>query len=114
MDDCPRLIISAFGIMGRIAKKVIEDLRKEGLKVGFFRPITLWPFPEEGLRILDSTAKGILVLEMNMGQMVEDIKLVVGGRIPVSFSGWSGGEPPSPQDIGETIKNAYEKLRERT
>ncbi len=83
LDDADYMIVS-FGSASRIAESAIEIAREEGIKVGLFRPITLWPFPEEQIRKAAEGKKGILVAEINAGQMVEDVRLAVNGAVPRS------------------------------
>ncbi|MEW6556472.1 MAG: 3-methyl-2-oxobutanoate dehydrogenase subunit VorB [Elusimicrobiota bacterium] len=90
IDDA-EIVIVAFGIVARICKSVIKKLRQANNKIGFVRPITLWPFPEKIITEIARKAKKILVAEMNMGQMVEDVKLAVNGICPVEFIGRPGG-----------------------
>ncbi len=98
------LVVVAYGTVARIAKTAIEELKKEGLKVGMIRPITLWPFPVEAFEKTISTAKSYLAIEMSTGQMVEDVRLAVNGRKQVDFYGRSGGVVPTPAEISEKIK----------
>ncbi|MCF0160783.1 MAG: 3-methyl-2-oxobutanoate dehydrogenase subunit VorB [Bacteroidaceae bacterium] len=104
MCDDADYLICAFGSAARIAKKVIENAREEGLKVGLLRPITLWPFPTEPLHEMAKQVKGILSLEFNAGQMVEDIRLAAGGLVPVEHFGRQGGIIPSPDEVLEALK----------
>ena len=97
-------VIVAFGSAARIAEKAIEIAREEGIKVGLFRPITLWPFPEKQLADLAKRVKGMLVTEINAGQMIEDVKLAVNGAVPVEHFGRLGGIVPEPQEIVENLK----------
>jgi 2-oxoglutarate ferredoxin oxidoreductase subunit alpha len=97
-EDADYLIV-AFGSAARISQKVIEMARKEGIKVGLFRPITLWPFPSKRLNEYKSKLKGILTVELNAGQMVEDVKLAVECKIPVEHYGRLGGIIPTPQEV---------------
>lgn len=97
-------VIVAFGSAARIAEKAIEIAREEGIKVGLFRPITLWPFPEKQLADLAKKVKGMLVTEINAGQMIEDVKLAVNGVVPVEHFGRLGGIVPEPQEIVENLK----------
>ncbi|WP_024990315.1 3-methyl-2-oxobutanoate dehydrogenase subunit VorB [Segatella albensis] len=97
-------VIVAFGSAARIAEKAIEIAREEGIKVGLFRPITLWPFPEKQLTELAKKVKGMLVAEINAGQMIEDVKLAVNGAVPVEHFGRLGGIVPEPQEIVENLK----------
>jgi 2-oxoglutarate ferredoxin oxidoreductase subunit alpha len=102
-DDADLLVVG-FGTAGRIASTAVQMARAEGLKVGLFRPQTLWPFPEARLAELAERVESILVVEMNAGQMIEDVRLAVEGRAPVSFYGRMGGMVPMPEDILEAIK----------
>jgi 2-oxoglutarate ferredoxin oxidoreductase subunit alpha len=94
------LLIVAFGTTGRIAKTAIREARRQGVRAGLLRPITLFPFPFAPLdEILQGKIKSILVLEMSTGQMVEDVRLGVRGRVPVHFYGRTGGAVPLPDEI---------------
>lgn len=97
-------ILAAYGTTARIAKNAIEQLRKEGIKTGLIRPITLWPFPYDIFNKAADTAKAFLSVEMSMGQMVEDVRLGVNGKKPVQFFGRTGGMVPSPQEIINKVK----------
>ncbi|HEY3291671.1 MAG TPA: 3-methyl-2-oxobutanoate dehydrogenase subunit VorB [Anaerolineae bacterium] len=98
VDDA-ELIVVGFGTSGRIAQSAVKMARKQGIKAGLFRPISLWPFPEHRLSQLADDARGFLVVEMNAGQMVEDVRLAVGGQAPVKFLGRMGGSLPMPDEI---------------
>jgi Pyruvate:ferredoxin oxidoreductase and related 2-oxoacid:ferredoxin oxidoreductases, alpha subunit len=99
------LILVAYGTTARICENVIKMAKKEGIKLGLIRPITLWPFPVEAFNnIIDRTKHGFLSVEMNCGQMVEDVRLVSNGRKPVHFYGRSGGMVPNPTDILNKVK----------
>ncbi len=102
-DDADYLLV-AFGSVARICKKAAEISKKRGVKVGVLRPITLWPFPKEKISELADNVKGILTVEMNTGQMVEDVRLSVNGKIPVEFYGRMGGVVPSPEEISNAIE----------
>ena len=102
--DDSEVVLVAFGISSRICKKVMQEARKEGVKVGMIRPITLWPYPYEIISRAAAKKVKFLVVEMNMGQMIEDVKLVVGGKAEVHFYGRTGGEMPQEKDIMEKIK----------
>ena len=102
-DDAEYLIV-AFGSAARIAKKVISIAREQGIKVGLLRPITLWPFPTKKIAELGKKVKGILSLEINAGQMVEDIRLAVECNVPVQWYGRLGGIIPEPEEVVEQIK----------
>ncbi len=97
-------IIIAFGSMARIGTKAMEIAREQGLKVGLLRPITLWPYPTEIISTYADNVKGMLSLELNAGQMVEDVRLAVNGRIPVEHFGRLGGIVPDPDEVVEAIK----------
>ncbi|MDX9759006.1 MAG: 3-methyl-2-oxobutanoate dehydrogenase subunit VorB [Bacteroidota bacterium] len=103
-------IIVAYGLSARIGRKVMELLRNEGIKVGLIRPITLWPYPYETIGNAAQHVKGFLSLEMNAGQMVEDVRLAVNGRCPVGHYGRMGGIIPSPEEVAEVIKDMYSKI----
>jgi len=102
-EDAEYLIV-AFGSAARIAKKVIAIAREQGIKVGLLRPITLWPFPSKRIGELGKQVKGILSLEINAGQMVEDIRLAVECKVPVQWYGRLGGIIPEPEEVVEEIK----------
>ncbi len=99
MTDDAEWLIVAFGTVGRIAKSAVRQARADGLKVGLFRPITLWPYPEDALEALVPRVKGILVVEMNAGQMLEDVQRIVARRVPVHFLGRLGGFVPLPDEM---------------
>jgi 2-oxoglutarate ferredoxin oxidoreductase subunit alpha len=103
MDDAEYAIV-AFGSAARIAEKAIELAREEGIKVGLFRPITLWPFPTKEIAALAKNKKGILVAEINAGQMVQDVRLAVNGAVPVEQFGRLGGIVPDPEEIVNALK----------
>ena len=103
MDDADYMIV-AFGSAARIAEKAIEMARKEGIKVGLLRPITLWPFPTKEIEAAAKNVKGILVAEINAGQMVDDVKLAVNGSVPVVHYGRLGGIVPEPEEMVNVIK----------
>ncbi|MCK5860853.1 MAG: 3-methyl-2-oxobutanoate dehydrogenase subunit VorB [Candidatus Hydrogenedentes bacterium] len=100
------LIVVAFGTSARISSSAARLARAEGLKVGVFRPITLFPFPEEALRDLASKVGKFLVVEMNLGQMLHDVRAIVGHDIPVSFYGRPGGGVPTVREVLENIKES--------
>lgn len=103
-EDAEYLLV-AFGISARICQKAVELARAEGIKVGLLRPITLFPFPTEVLKTYATKVKGMLSVEMNAGQMVEDIRLAVNGKVPVEFYGRMGGIVPSPNEVLDALKN---------
>jgi len=102
-DDAEYLIV-AFGSAARISQKAVEEARKEGIKVGLLRPITLFPFPKKPLAELSKQVKGILVVEMNAGQMIEDVKLATNCSVKTEHFGRMGGIVPSPDEITEALK----------
>jgi 2-oxoglutarate ferredoxin oxidoreductase subunit alpha len=97
------LIVVAFGTSARIALSVVKRLRDAGYKIGLFRPITLYPFPSEAIHNTAGMGKRFLTLELNLGQMVEDVRLAVGGRSEVFFYGRPGGGLFSPMEIQEVL-----------
>ena len=99
------LIITAFGTVSRIVKNAIADAENEGIKVGLIRPISLWPFPTEEFRKYVGTPKAFLSVELNAGQMVEDVRLAVNGEKPVYFHGRTGGMAPTQAEIVGKIKS---------
>lgn len=101
--DDAECIVVAFGIVSRIALPSILKLRGEGCKVGLFRPVSLFPFPQEELFHLAGQSRRIVVIEMNAGQMVEDVRLAVNGRSQVFFYGRPGGAVITPEDIEKAI-----------
>lgn len=106
-EDADYLIV-AFGSSARICQKTIETAAKEGVKVGLLRPITLWPFPSKAIYELGKKMKGILVMELNAGQMIEDVKLAVECSVPVKHYGRLGGIVPDPDEVWEAMKKELE------
>lgn len=102
-EDAEYLIV-AFGSSARIAQKAMEHAREEGIKVGLLRPITLWPFPKKTLLERSKQVKGILVVELNSGQMIEDVKLAVACSVQVEHFGRLGGIVPDPDEVIEALK----------
>jgi 2-oxoglutarate ferredoxin oxidoreductase subunit alpha len=100
------LVVVAYGSIGRIAKSAVRTLRAEGLRVGLFRPITLYPFPEAALRALAGQGKRFLTIEHNLGQMVEDVRLAVRGITDSEFFGFFPGNMPTPEDFTGPIRAA--------
>jgi 2-oxoglutarate ferredoxin oxidoreductase subunit alpha len=111
LTEDAKFIIVAFGIAARIAKGAVKTARSEGLKVGLVRPITLWPFPSAIIRELSKRIKHFLVFEMNMGQMVEDVRLALEGNGEVSFYGRPGGVIPTPSEVDRVISRLYYQQR---
>jgi 2-oxoglutarate ferredoxin oxidoreductase subunit alpha len=104
-----QLVIIAYGTAARIAKGAIKRLRGNGMKIGLFRPITLWPFPELKLRTLSEKIKNYLVFEMSTGQMLEDVRLALQGYANIEFHGRPGGVVPTPSELANVVAKHYEK-----
>lgn len=102
-------VIVAFGSASRIAQKAVEIAAEEHIKVGLFRPITLWPFPEKQIAEVAKGKKGILVAEINAGQMVQDVRLAINGAVPVEHFGRLGGIVPEPNEIVAALKEKLMK-----
>jgi 2-oxoglutarate ferredoxin oxidoreductase subunit alpha len=108
LDDAEFLVVG-FGTAGRIALTAVRNARAEGIKVGLFRPISVSPFPFPQLEELAKTTQGILVTEMNTGQMLDDVRLAVKGRVPIEFYARVGGIVPYPDEIlGEIRRLVHE------
>ena len=105
-DDADYLLM-AFGSLARICQKAIEIAAEQGIKLGLLRPITLWPFCTEEIKRQLSHVKGILSVEFNAGQMVEDIRLAVEGKVPVAHFGRMGGIVPTPEEVVEAVKSNF-------
>lgn len=104
MEDAEYCVV-AFGIAARISKNAVMAARKEGIKVGLIRPITLWPFPSDVLAKAADTVKGFVSVELSMGQMIEDVRLATSCRRPVTLCNRTGGMIPTPEHVLESIKN---------
>ena len=99
------VIVVAYGASSRVARSAVNKAREAGKKVGLIRPITLWPFPKDAIKRAADHAKELLVVEMSMGQMVDDVRLAAECRVPVHFYGRTGGVIPTPKEIlGEIDK----------
>lgn len=109
VDDA-ELVIIAYGISSRISKQYVNMARKAGLKIGLFRPVTLWPFPSEAIQRLADQRKRLLVVELSTGQMVEDVRLAVGDRTQVYFFGVTGGLLPTPRDLDKVVNEVMRRL----
>ncbi|MBM4425058.1 MAG: 3-methyl-2-oxobutanoate dehydrogenase subunit VorB [Chloroflexi bacterium] len=101
-EDAEWLVVG-FGTSGRVAQTAVKQARAKGIKAGLLRPISLWPYPEKRLAELANNVRGILVVEMNAGQMLEDVRLAVSGRAPVKFYGRMGGTVPLPDEVLDEI-----------
>jgi 2-oxoglutarate ferredoxin oxidoreductase subunit alpha len=107
LTEDAKLIVTAFGIGARIAKGAIKQARASGMKIGLFRPITLFPFPSEALKALSKSTRYFLDFEMNMGQMIDDVKLSLEGAGDVSFYGRPGGVIPTSTEVLRVISRIY-------
>jgi 2-oxoglutarate ferredoxin oxidoreductase subunit alpha len=103
IDDAD-IILVAFGISARVAKAAMQQARSQGIKAGFIRPITLWPFPEKIIAGAAKSGRKFLTVEMNLGQMVEDVRLAVNGKCPVEFLGRPGGGVVSQEEVLEKMR----------
>ena len=106
--DGAKLVVMAFGSVARVALDAVQVARAEGLPVGMIRPITLWPFPQKGLAKLRQTAKAFLDVEMNAGQMQEDLERVVGPDFPIYHLGQGGGKIIYPDEVYEEITRLFQ------
>ncbi|MCH5329224.1 MAG: 3-methyl-2-oxobutanoate dehydrogenase subunit VorB [Coprobacter sp.] len=97
-------LIVAFGSMARICQKTIEIAEEQGVKIGLLRPITLWPFPTEAIARYADKVKGIISVELNAGQMVEDVRLAINGHVKVEHFGRLGGIVPTPDEVLDALK----------
>ncbi|MBX3057394.1 MAG: 3-methyl-2-oxobutanoate dehydrogenase subunit VorB [Anaerolineae bacterium] len=110
LTEDAELVLVAFGTAARVAKTAVQHLRRQGMPVGLFRPITLWPFPEEELRALAEKTAALLVVEMNAGQMLHDVQRVVGRGLPVEFLGRMGGQIPLPEEVETAARALYGRV----
>ncbi|MCI8652912.1 MAG: 3-methyl-2-oxobutanoate dehydrogenase subunit VorB [Angelakisella sp.] len=101
-DDADYVIV-AFGATSRVSQSAVDTLRAQGVKAGLLRPITLWPFPGDAIRSHIPHTKAFLSVEMSMGQMVDDVRLAVEGKVPVDFFGRTGGVIPRPAEVVEKV-----------
>ena len=97
-DDAEILVVG-YGIVSRVLRSAVDEARQRGLRAGLFRPITLWPFPSHALAELATRCNSVLTVEMSTGQMVEDVKLAVNGRVPVELYSRIGGNVPSVEEV---------------
>ena len=111
-DDAEILLVG-YGIISRILRSAVQAARAEGQRVGLFRPITLWPFPSEALRSAAANVREVMAVELSNGQMVEDVRLALNGRVPVEFYGRIGGNVPSVEEIHADILRRLTTLVER-
>lgn len=103
LEDAEYVIV-AYGATSRIVRSAINTAREQGIRVGLIRPKTIWPYPTEAVRKAADTAKAFLCVEMSMGQMVDDVRLAVNGKVPVSFFGHTGGIVPTPAEVLDEIR----------
>ena len=112
LTDDAEIVVTAFGAAARIARSAVTAARAEGIKAGLLRPITLWPFPEDAIIGTLGSAKVYLSVEMNMGQMIDDVRLAVNGQAPVEFFGRTGGVIPTPAEVLAKIRAINERMGE--
>lgn len=110
-NDGAEFVIYAYGTVARICKAAIDELKAEGINVGLVRPITLWPFPEKAVKeaAMAESVKGCLTVELNAGQMVEDVRLAVNGAKPVEFFGYAGSKMPTVEEVKACIYRMREE-----
>ncbi|MCD8289211.1 MAG: 3-methyl-2-oxobutanoate dehydrogenase subunit VorB [Prevotella sp.] len=108
VDNADWLIV-AFGSAARISRSAMEEAHEQGINVGMFRPITLWPFPEKELQQAAQGKKGVLVVEINAGQMITDVRLALGKALPIVHCGRMGGIIPEPSEVVDALKTLMEK-----
>ena len=99
MADDAEVLFVGYGIVSRVLRSAVDEARSHGLRAGLFRPITLWPYPSEALATMAERCRTVMVVEMSTGQMVEDVRLALNGRVPVEFYGRVGGNVPSAEEI---------------
>ena len=105
MSEDNQLVCVPFGTASRVVKSAIDSLQEQGISVGLIRPITVWPFPSEAIqKVLHDNVKKVMVFELNLGQMVEDVKIAVNGKLPVEFFGKVGGIVFTPEEVQTKIK----------
>ncbi len=106
MTEDADIILAAFGIAARVSRTAVNEARKQGIKVGLIRPITLWPFPYAPFAKAAEHAKAFISVELNMGQMIEDVRLAISCKAPVTLCNRAGGMIPSPGQVLEAIQKA--------
>lgn len=110
MTEDADICIAAFGITARVAKNAINEARKQGIKVGMIRPITLWPFPTKQFAQAAKHVKHFISVELSMGQMIEDVRLAVGSNVPVTLCNRVGGMIVSPEEVLDAIVKASKEV----
>ncbi|MEO5964669.1 MAG: 3-methyl-2-oxobutanoate dehydrogenase subunit VorB [Candidatus Limnocylindrales bacterium] len=108
LDDAD-VVLVAYGTAARVARTAVERARAEGMHAGLFRPITLWPFPVDGLRSVALGARAVIAVEMSAGQLVEDVRLAMEGDVPVFHHGRTGGMVPSPDEVVDAVRRAWSR-----
>jgi 2-oxoglutarate ferredoxin oxidoreductase subunit alpha len=101
------IVVVAYGVAARIVRSAVDKSRQQGMKVGWIRPITLWPFPSKQICAASEQLRVFLTVEMSLGQMVEDVKLAVAGKCPVVFYGRAGGGVPTVEQVFENIRQLW-------
>ncbi len=110
MADGAEILLVGHGIVSRVLRSTVDMARSQGLNVGLFRPITLWPFPSQELAKAAERAACVMVVELSTGQMVEDVKLAVNGKVPVEFYGRVGGNVPSAEEVNQELLSRVASL----
>ncbi len=110
LTDDADIVVVAFGASSRVARSAVNKARERGVRAGLVRPVTLWPFPVDAVKRAAANAKAVLVVEMNMGQMVDDVRLATNGSVPVSFFGRTGGIIPTPAEVLARIETRAASL----
>ena len=113
LDDA-ELVVVAYGIAARVARTAIARARDAGLRAGLFRPISLWPFPSAAIVEAAASARAVVVVELSAGQLIEDVRLALEGRVPTFGYGRTGGMVPSPSDVVDALRQAWARSSEVT
>jgi len=108
--DHAEYIIVAYGTVARISRSAIDELKEQNIHVGMIRPITLWPYPKKAFDLIPKSVKGLLVVEMSLGQMLDDVQIANKGRFKIAFYGRAGGMVPEPEEIVDAILHFDEKV----
>lgn len=103
MGDDADVLLVGYGIVSRVLRSTVDQVRKFGLRAGLFRPVTLWPFPSNALAEAAAHCRSVLVVELSTGQMVEDVRLALNGRVPVEFYGRAGGNVPRAEEVRDQL-----------
>jgi 2-oxoisovalerate ferredoxin oxidoreductase alpha subunit len=104
------ILLVGFGIVSRVLRSTVDQLRAQGIRAGLFRPITLWPYPSRELRETAEHVKSVMTVELSTGMMVEDVKLTLNGSVPVEFYGRAGGNVPTPEEIAAEVTSRMAAL----